>query len=568
MQTLVAAGLSTLFAPLKASFIAKTHRVASAQEEFLLRLLRVQQDTQLGRDYQLSAIASVREFRHRIPVLPYSSFAPYVERVAGGEANVMTPDPVIYMNMTSGSTGKQKLIPVTRRSRRFRHRASQVSLAFLLSLMQQQRRSFGQILLTSSVELLGKTSGGIDYGPVSVGDLRLQNPIVRNALLSQPFATLEATDSAARHYVSLLFALNNPNARIVAANFPILALILCEYLERYADRLLDDLERGTITSELMLEPELRARLERQLHPMPQRVARLRSVLKAEGTLTPQLAWPDLSLIITARGGNSDFYFQRFPDYFGDTPVFGGTYSTAETVFGICPAIDRDGAMLALDSGFYEFIPAEEWDSSQPRTLLPEEVEVGQTYRILVTNYNGFYRYDLGDVVEVLGFYARNPIVVFRHRRGGLLSSTTEKTTEYHAAQVMNALQQEFDLTLEDFCITLAAAETPPPYLVNIELAAPEAIADPHAFLRQFDRRLKEVHTSYAVKRRRQVPPPCLRVLPRGSFHKVRQRLLANGIPEHHLKFPHISEDRQFLKDIPVELEVCLLDDRVTGQHTS
>jgi len=55
------------------------------------------------------------------------------------------------------------------------------------------------------------------------------------------------------------------------------------------------------------------------------------------------------------------------------------------------------------------------------------------------------------------------------RRGGL-SSTTEKTTEFHVTQVMQALQQEFSLPLEDFCITLSENDVPAHYLVNIELA--------------------------------------------------------------------------------------------------
>ncbi|MDN8705136.1 GH3 auxin-responsive promoter family protein, partial [Staphylococcus aureus] len=76
-----------------------------------------------------------------------------------------------------------------------------------------------------------------------------------------------------------------------------------------------------------------------------------------------------------------------------------------------------------------------------------EVKPGERYRILLTNYSGFYRYDIGDVVEVLGFYEQTPLIVFRYRRGGLLSSTSEKTTEFHVTQVMQALQQEFGLLL-------------------------------------------------------------------------------------------------------------------------
>jgi hypothetical protein len=186
--------------------------------------------------------------------------------------------------------------------------------------------------------------------------------------------------------------------------------------------------------------------------------------------------------------------------------------------------------------------------------------VGEKYRILVTNYNGFYRYDIGDVVEVVGYWEQAPILTFRHRLGGLLSSTTEKTTEFHATQVMRLLQQDFNLSLENFCITLSDRETPPAYLVNIELSPGYILHDPQAFLAQFDRKLKEIHTSYQVRRRDQVPPPRLRVLAPGSFAAVRQRLLLHGIREFHLKFPHISEDRQFLAGLTVEQEVRLPDD--------
>jgi len=178
----------------------------------------------------------------------------------------------------------------------------------------------------------------------------------------------------------------------------------------------------------------------------------------------------------------------------------------------------------------------------------------------VTNYSGFYRYDIGDVVEVVGFYEQAPLITFRHRMGGLLSSTTEKTTEFHATQVMQRLQQEFGLPLENFCITLSEHEVPAHYLVNIELPSGQALSDPQAFLNRFDRLLKDIHVSYEVKRRDQVPPPRLRILASGSFAIVRQRLLQKGIPDSQLKFPHISEDRQFLAGLQVAQEVRLPED--------
>jgi len=75
----------------------------------------------------------------------------------------------------------------------------------------------------------------------------------------------------------------------------------------------------------------------------------------------------------------------------------------------------------------------------------------------MTNYSGFYRYDIGDVVEVLGFTNRL-LLVFRHRRGGLLSSTKERQLNF---MLIKALQQEL-LALEDFvspCLRMMSLPT-------------------------------------------------------------------------------------------------------------
>lgn len=376
-------------------------------------------------------------------------------------------------------------------------------------------------------------------------------------LFAHPAQTPMIADSLAHHYVCLLFALQDPSMGAIAANYPMLILRICQYLEQYADDLIRDLETGTIAPWLILEPTIRASLEKQWFANPQRAVELQKILDAEGRLTPKQAWRNLSVIVTARGGTSDFYFDRFPDYFEATPVFGAAYASAEGTIGICPNVNYDGNIPAIESGFFEFIPQEQWGVEHPKTLLATEVKPGEHYRILMTNYSGFYRYDIGDVVEMLGFYEQAPLIVFRYRVGGLLSSTFEKTTEFHATQVMQALQQEFGVSLEDFCITLSEADFPAHYLVNIELSAGQTINHPQQFLSRFERWLQEVNLIYAANRQTQIPSPCLRILAPGSFAILRQRQVQKGIPDSQLKFPHISEDRVFLAGLTVLQEVHL-----------
>lgn len=561
MANLIMSLLASITGQARRSFVGKTRQVEAVQEQFLLTLLKKHQDTALGQEYGLAEIETVEQFRQRIPILPYSSYEPYIERIVQGEANVLTPDPVVYLNLTSGSTGKQKLIPVTKRSRHSLGLANQASIGFVTEALRRRNFPIGKMLLTSSVQLLGRTRSGIEYGPVSVGSLRMSSGFQRQ-VFAHPYEALLPTDSLTRHYICLLFALRNRHTAVIGANFPILALRLCDYLESNAEDLIHDLETGTIAPWLKLEPQLRAKLERLWSAAPRRAVELRQILKTEGRLTPKAVWKNLSLVITARGGTSDFYFERFPAYFGDAPIFGGIYASAEATFGVYHDLNQDGAILAIESGFFEFIAEDQWAADQPQTLLPHELTPGESYRVLVTNYNGLYRYDIGDVVEVIGFYEQTPLIVFRHRVGGLLSSTTEKTTEFHVTQVMQQLQQDFNLPLENFCITLSEQEVPAHYWVNIELIPGHQLKDPTAFLTQFDRQLKAIHTSYEVKRRDQVPPPRLRIFAPGSFAVIRQQMIQRGIPESQLKFPHISEDRQLLAGLKVEQEIRMEEEMV------
>lgn len=556
MNHLVFAILSAIALQARANFIQKTKRIAAIQTQFLQSLLQYHQNTEWGRQYQLANIRTFDQFRDRVPILPYSSYEPLIERMANGETNLLTPDPVIFFNLTSGSTGKRKLIPVTRRSRRNVAHANQTAMGFVINAAKRRSLPLGKMLFTSPSKSFGYTASGIPYGPISTSDLRLMGSLYRQ-VFAYPFETLQITDATARHYICLLFALRDTSPGVIGATFPVLALQLADYLDRYSSDLIEDIAKGTIADWVLLDSGVRDRLERQLTAAPQRAKDLETLLEAKGKLTPIDAFPHLSFIVTARGGTSDFYFERFPEFFGNIPIFGGTYCSAEAVYGIHRDFNTNGVILAIENGFYEFLPENQWDTANPQTVLPWEVIPGQRYRILTTNYNGFYRYDIGDVVEVEGFFHQTPIFVFRHRRGGVISSTTEKTTEFHVIQVMQVLQREFNLHLKNFCVTLSEDCLPAHYWVNIELAPETHLPHPTQFLQRFDDCLQEMHVSYAVKRRDQVPPPRLRILAPGSFAMVQQRMIQRGATEFQLKFPHVTEDRTLLANLPVLVEVKL-----------
>lgn len=249
------------------------------------------------------------------------------------------------------------------------------SMGFLIDALQARKLQFGKLLVTNSTQLWGRTSAVILYGSSSAGVLRMEKRLYKQ-FFAHPYETLQTADSLARHYVCLLFALREQSMRGAITNFPMLILRTCNYLERYAEDLIQDLEKGTIAHWLKLEPEIRTSLERQWSTVPSRATQLRKILNSEGRLTPNNAWSNLSFVATARGGTSDFYFERFRAYFGETPQWGAAYSSAEGMFSVYHELNDNSSIVAIESGFFKFILENQWEVEHLKTLLATEVKVG------------------------------------------------------------------------------------------------------------------------------------------------------------------------------------------------
>ena len=537
------------------AFTRQLPQANAIQTRFLQKLIKEQQGTALGQALKLDRISSIEGFQQRVPRWTYDQYAPYFERAALGEQNVVSPLPIKAFNMSSGSTGSRKLIPITQRVQQTRVYANQVAMGHAFEQARAKGLKLGQLLLTTPIAPLGKTKGGITYGHVSGNQLRTTPELIFKQLFVQPYDALLVSNTAARNYVCLLFGLRQPHLAHIAANFPLIMLQLCAYLERFGPALADDIGRGTISQDITLDPQIRESLQQQLSPQPERARQLEKLLKRHGRLLPRHVWPNLAFLITARGGPSDFYFERFRDYFGDTPIFGGTYAASEAVFGSYCRLNADGAILALKTNFFEFVAPDQWHKDNPKTLFPHQLEVGEYYRVLVTNHSGFCRYDIGDVLQVVDMRDGVPVIVFCYRQGGTLSAISEKTTEYHVAQVMAALQS--DLPIEDFCITLSESLVEPYYVLNVELATDAKLSDPKQFLHTFDEQMQQANESYGLKRQKNdITRPQLNLLAPGSFKQLRQRHLKPGISDDaQVKLSHISCDRTLLDGITITHQI-------------
>jgi hypothetical protein len=88
-------------------------KLESTQRKLLQGYLARNADTAFGRQHSFQDIRGFEDFAERVPVRSYDEFVPWIKRIAAGEEQVLSADPVRLFEPTSGSSGPAKLIPYT-----------------------------------------------------------------------------------------------------------------------------------------------------------------------------------------------------------------------------------------------------------------------------------------------------------------------------------------------------------------------------------------------------------------------------------------------------------------------
>ncbi|HIA53340.1 MAG TPA: hypothetical protein EYN91_14840, partial [Candidatus Melainabacteria bacterium] len=206
--------------------------------------------------------------------------------------------------------------------------------------------------------------------------------------------------------------------------------------------------------------------------------------------------------------------------------------------------------LSIRSHFFEFVAVEDWESGNKKALLCHELEVGREYYILFTTSGGLYRYHINDIVKVVGWYNRTPLIEFLHKGGNISSFTGEKLTESQVTDAMLAAQKELNFKARFF--TLIPVFRPEPhYELYLEFDGP-AISDETLLASAFDRHLSRLNIEYEAKREshRLADIKVVR-LPADSYERLRKELVGQGVPDAQIKVSHLnpkSQIRQMIEE--------------------
>lgn len=105
---------------------------ASAQEEVLQRLLSDYARTRDGAAHGAENIDNLGDFRRAYPVRTYDDYRPLIERVMGGEIDLLLPEEPVGWAITRGTTkGDSKFIPMTPTDLRMRVSAGRAVMNYV-----------------------------------------------------------------------------------------------------------------------------------------------------------------------------------------------------------------------------------------------------------------------------------------------------------------------------------------------------------------------------------------------------------------------------------------------------
>ncbi len=511
-------------------FEAATRNPREAQTRRLRAICELNAGTEFGAEHNFASVRTLADFAARVPVCDYEELRPRIQRMLQGERNVLLAEPVELFARTSGTSGEPKFIPSTRRCRLEDH-VPAVRTWFHHALQAHPQLFSGGILSLTSPAVEGRTPCGIPFGSVS-GLIQQNMPaLVRSSYVTPPELATSA-DHEGRWYALALLGLAADITFLGTAN-PSSVLRLVETADRRSDDLLRDLHDGTFTGAPKLEPALAALVRRRLKPRAERSAALENLRRIRGgRLLPADYWPRLQLIGCWKGGTVGGHVERFAPWFAPdgraVPVRDWGWLSSECR-GSIPLTDSGSAgVMAADRVVLEFVPAEMLERlGQPETLPLEALETGREYGVVITTGGGLYRYDMNDIVEVVGRHNETPMVVFKRKGRGMTSITGEKLSVNQVIVAVELAARASGVVIDHFRAEADADESRYILLVESRRGLPPMACLP--FLAAFDAQVARLNLEYAAKRASgRLLHPVLHVMRRGWYEQGRQAVADAG----------------------------------------
>ncbi|MSR32629.1 MAG: GH3 auxin-responsive promoter family protein [Gemmataceae bacterium] len=524
-----------------------TRTVAQTQEALLRRLIAKHRHTAFGADHGFSSIQSLADFRNHLPVAGYERIEPYMNRVLKGEVNALLNDKRIHMfALTSGTTDTRKYIPVTDQYLEdYRHGWN---IWGLNAFNHHPAIKLEPILQMSGDWDEYRSPSGVPCGSVTGLTARMQKRVIRGLYCVPPEVSW-IKDPLAKYYTAMRLSIPRQPGMILAAN-PSTMINLARTADREKERLLRDLRDGTLDSRLEVPDKVRQAIAPRLKRHPDRVKELEQVIQRTGALLPKDYWKPTCLLGNWTGGSMGPYLRHYPALFGSMPVRDVGLIASEGRMTIPLADSTPAGVLDITTHFFEFIPEEEKESANPTVLLPQELQEGRNYFILLTTAYGLYRYDIHDVVRCTGFYNQAPLLEFLNKGSYFANITGEKISEHQVTRSMSKVLEHLNTALTVYSLAPCWDDEKPFYGLFIEESDLNNKETGLAIARELDLHLRSLNMEYESKREGRLGPIQTFFLPAGAWKSWdSEHLKKTGGTLEQYKHPCLISDLSFREKI-------------------
>ncbi len=441
-----------------------------AQEECLRRLLTRNQGTVYGRRHKFSKISSPEAYQEQVPLATFDDLKPYFESISQGAENVMYPDKTYCFMITSGTSGDQKYVPISKYGLKEFRDINKIAIARIFTIADRRYYN-GHTFNFSAPYVLpeykyGKYDVGYLTGLTCAKETGQDSAISSQGRMWPSDEVLNMTDWVEKSY---RMALEIIPLDIVAVHG--LPSNLCTFFRN----LVDD-----ITPQLLSDSQISSKIK----------DRVRSSMH-RGKLDLGKLWPNMDIVVYG-GIHIDPYLPFLESYFAPiTPV--ALYMATEGYIGLEWYLG-EGLSPVLNRTFLEFIPADEPDA---RPHLVSELKTGKIYSPVMTTPTGFYRYEVGDHIV---FTKLDPLLFKIIGRAKTVASLVgERLQESQLNDSIIAACKATGATIHSFMAVPMVTRERTAYDIFIEFRRePKDLAE---FEARFDEELRKLNHSYNYERK-------------------------------------------------------------------
>ena len=443
------------------AFRTETNQAPEVQKRLLDSILREYQDTAYGRKYAFEQITSEEEYKRRLPLTEFDSYTK-VEAMH-----------LLYYAMSSGSTGKVKYIPVSEQGMKNHYIYADRLIRDIVSAYYMDMTDVqihGKIFQIGEFRI-NDWKDGIPCGIRSSAlyTWLLQNGRLKTEEYTAPVEVLFPESGADSIYAKARFALMEPDVTAIHSVFMHRVVGIFSYITENWDILLEDIEKGTISQKLFPDPYFRKQIRKYIRPMPERARQLRMIDK--NALSDGIAkkiWKNVKYVRTIGGRAFSQYQPFFDQYIGDIPVHYYAYAASEGIFGIADQMNkRDSYVLLPNSCYFEFLPIEETGQNM-QTMGISEIQTGVKYEIVITNTSGLFRYRMQDVVEVIGYYNKMPVIQICYRKNQMMNLAGEKMNSIQLKSAVEEYAAQNGIQTGEYCFYADVDQVPARYHLLME----------------------------------------------------------------------------------------------------